>query len=276
MSSRLEMFCFLRRSCGSISTNTASKLSGKSLSGNSLMVGKVGACSTIVKPRSRRQIVSFLQLRTKEFDPTWMDPRDISLFFPRATVIARLDSRSWFWADRSRLSGWPIFVSAWLILVSVCLTHLDASKSLLEKPFFSCLSNLFGQPQEEPVESHEHFLQFQLFPCLSNTFLSSIERSQSSRFSFYPTRSCICQQSSLAEQWLILFLLWVCGTLQQTWLSFPVCDNQIEDPLKASSTNSKMCHQTLVVVSFLVQTIALRFDCRFKQPMTMLFRAKAA
>ena len=38
----------MRISCGSIPTNTASKLSAKSLGGNSLMAGKVGACSTMV------------------------------------------------------------------------------------------------------------------------------------------------------------------------------------------------------------------------------------
>ena len=40
--------CFLRISSGSIPTNTASKLSAKSLGGNSLMAGSVGACSTMV------------------------------------------------------------------------------------------------------------------------------------------------------------------------------------------------------------------------------------
>ena len=93
------------------------------------------------------------------------------------------------------VSGWPIFVSAWLLGfcladlgfgltdLGFCLTHLDASKqcfqlswnistkSLLEKPFFSCLSNLFGQPQEEPVESHRHFLQFQLLQLSFEHFL---------------------------------------------------------------------------------------------------------
>ena len=93
------------------------------------------------------------------------------------------------------VSGWPIFVSAWLLGfcladlgfgltdLGLCLTHLDASKqcfqlswnistkSLLEKPFFSCLSNLFGQLQEEPVESHKHFLQLQLLQLSFEHFL---------------------------------------------------------------------------------------------------------
>ena len=40
--------CFLRISCWSIPTNTVSKLSAKSLGGNSLMARKVGACSMMV------------------------------------------------------------------------------------------------------------------------------------------------------------------------------------------------------------------------------------
>ena len=40
--------CFLRISCRSIPTNTVSKLSAKSLGGNSLMARKVGACSMMV------------------------------------------------------------------------------------------------------------------------------------------------------------------------------------------------------------------------------------
>ena len=149
-------------------------------------------------------------------------------------VIAGLDSLCWFWADRScsrpdrswflagrssfrpdsLVSVWPILVSAWLILVYVspilmpqsnvfsCLEIFQQSLCLRSLSFlvFRTCSDSSRKNRLSPINT---FCSCSCFNCLSNTFLSSSDRSQSSRFSFYPTRSCICQQSSLADQWLI-------------------------------------------------------------------------